>query len=227
MEDIVELLKNKKPAFQIKSGTKEVKASEAFFYQGERDTSSLERTSHAVDMNLIKWILENVEGHHICLETGGGWSTIAFAAKCKKHYCINPDKTANQLIKTFLQENNISQQNVEFITDSSDLCLPSLSFSENIDVALIDGNHSFPYAIIDWHYIDKYLNKDGYILVDDSLIPSVKILSDFLKTAYSYDFHQLIGQCSIFKKNVIHRPIGWSAETTINKDYFSRKNSAT
>jgi hypothetical protein len=49
-----------------------------------------------------------------------------------------------------------------------------------LDFAFIDGAHSFPYAIIDWHYITSALKLHGKVLVDDIAIHAITPLYHFM-----------------------------------------------
>ena len=55
-----------------------------------------------------------------------------------------------------LEDNPIWQRdNVEFLGESSDVALPPLAPGAPVDVALMDGNHSFPFPMLDFHFIDR------------------------------------------------------------------------
>ena len=50
-----------------------------------------------------------------------------------------------------------------------------------LDIVFVDGKHAFPWPILDWYYTAERLKVDGLLLLDDSSMPSVRILSEFLK----------------------------------------------
>ncbi len=209
---IISLLETFSPAFQLKSGTDDLKSSERFLSQTAQDTASLQRASHATSLKVLQYIAEMVDRSCTTLETGGGWSTCVFAAHAGKHICVNPDITANEMIRQFLQEHHVPTGELLFKDATSDAALPKLDSACKVDVALIDGNHSFPIPIVDWHYIDLRLKKGGILLVDDSHIRSVGLLCEFLRTEDSYQWHADIGNLTVFKKTAEERVWGWGGQ---------------
>jgi predicted O-methyltransferase YrrM len=202
--NIIKLILEKKPTFQVKSGINtEVHSTEQLFYRSKDgiDTSNMERTAYTIDKFIMKYIEQN-SSNMVSLETGGGNSTLIFGEKSKKHYTINPDKTGCKLINNFLDENNIDH-NITFIEKSSEYALPSITDiidEESVDICLIDGNHSFPVPIIDWFYINPLLKKNAIIIIDDYQIKAVDMLVDFLKQDSSYSYVKHLGDAVIFKK---------------------------
>ena len=93
--------------------------------------------------------------------------------------------------------------------ESSDTGLVNLELTDKVDVALIDGNHSFPFPILDWHFIDGYLTVGSKLLLDDTQIFSVSIVSEFLSLEPSYHHIDTIGRCKIFEKVKDARTMGW------------------
>lgn len=207
---LIELLEIEKPMFQVKSGTKEFPSSERFFGEGAKHTRDFARACHVVSKEVLTYLASIIKPNNITLETGGGYSTVVFAVCSLKHICVNPDITANELIRSFLQKHGHACEHLEFLEDSSDKSLPKLKLAEKVDVALIDGNHSFPFPIIDWHYIDGFLGRGSKILIDDIHINSVKIVSDFLLSEPSYKYVTTIGTCTAFEKINDTRVIGWA-----------------
>jgi len=211
---LIELLEIEKPMFQVKSGTKEFPSSERFFVEGAKHTTDFARACHVLSKEVLRYLVSVIKPDNVTLETGGGYSTVVFAVCGCKHICVNPDITANEMIKSFLVRHGYAHDHLEFIEDSSDEGLPKLKLEEKVDVALIDGNHSFPFPIIDWHYIDGFLRKGSKILIDDTHINSVKVLSDFLSSEPSYRYVTAIGTCMAFEKIDDTRVIGWAAQGT-------------
>ena len=219
--DIVELLNRHQPAFQLQSGTPECLSSEAHFVDGPRETGAIERKSYASGDDVLRFIAETVRGDWVTLETGGGRSTCVFAATAKTHYCINPDMTANDLVRAFLTQHGQMKAELHFLARPSDQALPELSKDVLVDLAYVDGNHSFPIPIIDWHYMDVHLRQGGLLLVDDTQIRSVGILTEYLAAEESYAFERMLGNTSVWKKTKRARTWGWSTQG------FNRVEAAT
>jgi len=225
---ILELLEFYYPAFQLKSGTKQLASSEQFLSEVARRTDEIERASHACSLRSLRYISEILTKEDVTIETGGGWTTCVFASYAKKHICVNPDITANELVKRFLEEHDVSIGELVFLNETSDTGLPALDKSCEFDVALIDGNHSFPIPILDWHYIDLHLKKGGIFLIDDSNIRSVKVLCEYLSMEKSYKRVIDIGNMVVYRKIEDNRVWGWASQEfnkVKNKDSKSLLNT--
>jgi predicted O-methyltransferase YrrM len=109
------------------------------------------------------------------LETGCGASTVVFAAAGARHTAISPSSEEHERIRRYCSETGIDDSKLSFIDGSSDRALPSLRPDDRLDVAFIDGAHSFPFPILDWHYVSRRLRTGGILIMDDINIPAVAV----------------------------------------------------
>ena len=108
------------------------------------------------------------------LEIGVGVSTVVFAASGTSHTAISPDPAEHQLVRDYCQRIGVDDSRVSFVAGLSDDVLPSvLNRDRTLDVAFIDGAHSFPIPVVDWYYITRSLRVGGQLLLDDIPIPAV------------------------------------------------------
>ncbi|MBW8034425.1 MAG: class I SAM-dependent methyltransferase [Planctomycetes bacterium] len=232
MDKLIDILLDEKPAFQIQSGNKDVASSEALLFEASAlDTSGLKRTSAALPEKSLRYLDSILSPGQVTIEIGGGQSTVLFASKVKKHYCINPDHTANVLIREYLESKGYNHDNLVFIEESSDLAYLKLSMDENIDVALLDGNHSFPFPMVDWHYVNKYLRSGSYLLVDNVEITAVKILTEYLNMEPAYRLIKRVYDssrydCYCYEKILDDVTIGWK-DQCINQTTLARLSLRT
>jgi hypothetical protein len=211
---VIDILEREEPKFQINNT--EVHSVEKYFADQAHKTEDLSRKSFASTVDCLKYIQVVLGKGARTIETGGGWSTCVFANISQKHICINPDITANEMIVSFLKEHNIDYNELIFINKPSDQGLPELADDELFDGALIDGNHSFPIPIIDWHYIDIHLRQGGILFVDDNHINAVTMVSDFLISDGSYKEIKRIGCFRVFEKTKAGRTWGWKGQAINN-----------
>ena len=77
---------------------------------------------------------------------------------------------------------------LEFHGESSHQVLPMLERQgRRIDLAFIDGWHTFDYALIDFFYADRLLNVGGVIMLDDMGYPAVRKLARYILTHRRYE----------------------------------------
>lgn len=218
--NILKLLQNKKPSFQLLSGNAQLSSSEEYLAEEAHDTSHLKRTSFASSLETLQFICNNADRNALSIETGGGWSTCAFAATTGKHFCINPDVTANDMIFSFLKEHKVPIGELNFLGNTSDLALPNIDKSIKFDISLIDGNHSFPIPLIDWHYIDYHLKPNGILILDDAQIRAVSFVCDYIEREKYYVKIAEIGNTFIFKKTDAKRLWGWANQKFNKKPFY-------
>lgn len=135
------------------------------------------------------------------LETGAGHSTIAFALAGAEHVCIVPDEAEIAAIRAYCESHEISLDRVTFHASPSEQVLPGLEVGE-LELALIDGSHSFPQVFIDWFYVAGALRSGATLIVDDTHVWTGRVLRDFLdaEPGWSLDT-ELLGRTAVFIKS--------------------------
>jgi predicted O-methyltransferase YrrM len=78
-------------------------------------------------------------------------------------------------------------QFLELREEPSEIALPQL-LRENtvLDVAIIDGWHTFDHALVDLFYVNRMLRVGGVVVLDDSSMPAVGKLVDHILTYGCY-----------------------------------------
>jgi hypothetical protein len=123
----------------------------------------------------LEAIRDGVQPGHVTLETGVGASSVVFAAGGARHTAISPDGSEHGLVRRYCREIGVDDGRLTFIAECSEDVLPTLlSRKRTLDVAFIDGAHSFPFAEVDWCYITRALKTGGKLILDDINIPSVE-----------------------------------------------------
>lgn len=149
--DVVQRLMTDKPAFHL---------------NGEARWDALPGT--------LRWIHDSVRTGHATIETGVGASTVVFAAAGAKHTAISPAPAEHERVREYCEAIGVDHSQVTFVDGLSDDVLPvMLGKSRTLDVAFIDGAHSFPYPEVDWYYITRSLKVGGKLMLDDIPIPAV------------------------------------------------------
>jgi predicted O-methyltransferase YrrM len=77
---------------------------------------------------------------------------------------------------------------LEVHVESSHQALPMLERQgRRIDLAFIDGWHTFDYVMIDFFYVDRLLNVGGVVMLDDMGYPAVRKLARYILTHRRYE----------------------------------------
>jgi hypothetical protein len=142
--------------------------------------------SWAVPPQIIRYFAATVKPDDLTIETGAGHSTVALAALAKHHICITVDEYSVGAIQRYLDEVGIPREKVTFIVESSDTALPRMMLTEKLDFAYIDGQHGYPFAALDWHFIDRLMKVGGIVGFDNAEIPSVHNHCEFLDLNRTY-----------------------------------------
>jgi Methyltransferase domain len=107
------------------------------------------------------------------IETGAGASTVVFAASGASHTAISPDPAEHERVRDYCQRIGVDVSRITFVIGFSDDALPSLlGRDRTLDVAFIDGEHSYPLPVVDWYYATRSLKIGGKLLIDDIPIPA-------------------------------------------------------
>lgn len=210
------LLQRENPLFQLQTGNAALPSSEKLFVeQGGADTRQFARASAALPPDSLRAVHGLLTPHQHTIEIGGGHSTVVFADKVAHHTCVNPDRTANELVRGFLEEHALWRDNVTFHGESSDIVLPGLAPPNGYDVALMDGNHSFPFPMLDWHFIDRHMGAGSFLVIDNVEINAVRMLTEFLDREPAYRLIEKVRgshryDCYVYEKIQPRVVSGWN-----------------
>ena len=133
---------------------------------------------------LLRWLVDELPDDPTTLETGCGYSTIAFAALSKSHTVISPVIVEHDRIRAWCAAQGIHTDHVRFVAEGSQRWLPRADDAgevQPLDAVLIDGDHAYPIPGIDWYYTAGSLRVGGLMVVDDVSIRACHDLRRFLE----------------------------------------------
>jgi hypothetical protein len=145
-------------------------------------------------------ITEVVRPGHRTLETGVGYSTIAFAALGARHTAVSPFALEHDRLRAWCDEHGLDHTGVTFVAAPSQDALPAMDRTP-LDVVLIDGDHAFPGPYIDFYYAGGRLVPGGILIVDDTHLRACRVLDDFLRAdTPRWRLHKQLGPTSAFER---------------------------
>ena len=133
-----------------------------------------------VSPGTLRFLADNVTAGHRTLEVGCGVSTVVLAATGAEHTAMSPAPEEHAHIRAYCAEIGVDTSRLRYLEGLSHDLLPGIT--DQLDLALVDGAHSFPYPVVDYHYVSRLLRPGGLLLLDDVPIPAVGILFRFLSS---------------------------------------------
>jgi hypothetical protein len=144
------------------------------------------------------------------LETGGGLSTVIFAAKGCDHTCIIPSNRLADRIQAYCRSASIDTNKLRFIISKSCDVIHQMNRSE-FDLVLIDGCHGFPTVFVDFYYAAKMLKQGGMLIIDDMHIYTCLLIARFMQSDPGWNV--VMAERAAFATKI---------SDTIDKDYGSQ-----
>lgn len=171
--------------------------------------------NYAIHPTVLEWMATKLPAGINTVETGCGYTTIVLASLATRHTVISPFTEEHDLIKNWCASHGISTEHVEFIAKPSQDVVPNLPH-QPLDFILIDGDHAFPAPFIDWYYLADMLRVGGYVAVDDTQIPTGRILREFLlQESGRWSLDSELGKTSIFTRTTeldVAKGIMWNQQ---------------
>jgi Methyltransferase domain len=137
----------------------------------------------------LAFIERTVQAGMATLETGAGASTIVFAASGADHEAVTPSAEEAARIRAECERRGISTERLTFRIGSSADVLRTWQPRE-LDLALVDGAHAFPYPTLDWWFLAPHLKIGGLLLLDDAYMPPVGSVVDYLRTSPAWSLER-------------------------------------
>lgn len=156
--------------------------------------------NYAIQWSVLEWMVTNLRGGGASFETGCGYSTVVLACLSRKHTVVSPFSEEHEVLVEWCTKHGIATAHLEFVARPSQEVVPGFEPGE-LDFVLIDGDHAFPAPFIDWYYTADKLRVGGVVAVDDTQIPTGKILRDFLvQEVDRWNMMAEIGKTALFER---------------------------
>jgi predicted O-methyltransferase YrrM len=146
----------------------------------ERPTFHYDQTQDwSLGAGPLEILVDRVRPGWRVLETGCGYTTVVLAAAGAELITVAPSPYEHEAIVAWCRDAGIPTENLHWEEATSETALPGRELG-TLDLVLIDGAHAFPIPFIDWFYAGGALRPGGLLLVDDTQVPSPRLLRDFL-----------------------------------------------
>jgi predicted O-methyltransferase YrrM len=190
------------------------------FHLADRDFPYA-KVGEEVNWNILSDSLEFIAAHVTqndrTLETGSGASTVVFAAAGSTHTAISPVPHEHHRIAEYCASIGVATDRLSFVVASSDDVVPTIR--EPLDFVLLDGTHSFPYAIVEWHFLNRLLRPGGIMVIDDAPIPAVAPVERFMRSDPDWEALAILDQRTVAFRKVRESPERSWLDQAINATY--------
>lgn len=151
-----------------------------------------------VSGDTLKALASHVEPGMRTIETGAGFSSLAFILKGARHVAVCPDDALERTMRDWCDGQGIDHGRFEYRQGLSQDVLPTMT--DAFDFAFIDGDHAFPIPQIDFYYLARRLKVGGCLAIDDTNIWTGMILAQHLATDGDWKLEsEHDGKTSIFR----------------------------
>ena len=134
------------------------------------------------------------------LETGCGKSTLLFSHLSRHHKVFAMDVDQNGNFKKVQNSPFLNSISVEFIEGPTQRTLPQHRFDHQIEAALIDGAHGYPFPELDYYFIYPLLKPGGILIVDDIQIPTIRNMFNFLKRDEMFSLIEVVRNTAFLRR---------------------------
>ncbi len=133
------------------------------------------------------------------VETGAGKSTLFFSQITGKHVVFAID--IGDSLSRVRQSPLCDMEHVKIVEGPTQQTLPNYTFSRQIQIALLDGPHGYPFPELEYYYIYPHLAPGALLIIDDINIPSIKNMAEILKKDDMFDHLETLGKTAFFRRN--------------------------
>jgi hypothetical protein len=131
-------------------------------------------------------------------ETGCGATTLLLSHLSENHTVFSLDLGASV---TNVRRSRILRPGVvTFIEGPSQRTLPQHRFSENLQLALIDGPHAYPFPDLEYYFLYPHLEAGALLILDDIQIRSIHNLFEFLRRDAMFRLDEVVRTTALFTR---------------------------
>lgn len=137
-------------------------------------------------------------GARCSAETGSGRSTLFFSHLSDCHHVFALD--LGHSLRSARGSELLRAEVVHFVEGPSQRTLPGYHFPRQLDCALIDGAHAFPFPFLDYWSLYPHIAPGGLLLVDDIHIPTINWLFQYLREEPMFELVSVEIETAFFRR---------------------------
>jgi hypothetical protein len=134
------------------------------------------------------------------VETGSGKTTLLFSHASEAHKVFAKEDDGDGSITQVQKSELLNRDTVEYIYGPTQRTLASYEFSRQIDIALIDGPHGYPFPDLDYFHLYPHIRTGGILLIDDVQIPTIQSMFQILKADAMWALRGVVDNMAILER---------------------------
>jgi hypothetical protein len=134
------------------------------------------------------------------METGCGKTTILLSNLSRRHHVFAYDDRgeARSSIRYYTECPLSQTDRVVEVLGATQLTVPAFAFPAEVDLALLDGPHGYPFPELEYYYVYPHLRPGALLVIDDIHIPTIYRLHTFLAEDAMFDLVHVERTTSFF-----------------------------
>ncbi len=132
-------------------------------------------------------------------ETGSGASTLLFSHLSAHHTVFALDDGTNS-IRGVETSPLLRRDVVTFVEGPTQVTLPRHTFTDRLQLVLIDGPHGYPFPDLEYYYLYPHLDPGALLIVDDIHIPTITNLFEFLCADDMFALQEVVETTAFFRR---------------------------
>ena len=131
------------------------------------------------------------------LETGAGRSTILLSHISPQHTVFT---VADDSLAATLESPLLRRESLTVVEGPTQTTLPQHKFEHEIDLALLDGPHAYPFPDLEYFYVYPHLSTGALLVLDDVHIPTVNNLFRFVREDVMFEPVDVVGTTAFLRR---------------------------
>jgi len=133
------------------------------------------------------------------LETGTGRTTLLFSHLSQDHVVFAVGAPADSISKVRAHP-LLNRDCVTFVEGPSQLTLPRYNFKHQLDFAMLDGPHGYPFPDLEYFHIYPHLAPGALLVLDDIHIPTVFNLFAFVREDAMFELLEVVENTAFLRR---------------------------
>lgn len=133
------------------------------------------------------------------VETGCGASTLLLSHLSQHHTVFALDAGTGS-VENVRSSPLLRKTHVSFVEGPTQKTLPQFRLNQELDLALLDGPHAYPFPDLEYFYIYPHLRHGALLILDDIQIRSVNNLFRFLASDDMFRLDEVIQTTAFFTR---------------------------